>query len=75
MVLRGLAALIAAHRDDRAGVAAHLRAADQVPGLPGSSSISRLDLPLARLGLMRVRAMAAERTAGLMGPPLSWQRP
>jgi DNA-binding CsgD family transcriptional regulator len=68
--LRGLAALIAAHRDDRASVTAHLRVADH---LPDHSGLWRL------IGIhgLRAKAMAAERdgrpgeAAALLEPPLS----
>jgi DNA-binding CsgD family transcriptional regulator/tetratricopeptide (TPR) repeat protein len=50
---RGLAALIAAHRGDRAGLAAHLRAAEELPDLVGQSFFA--------LDLLRAKAVAAER--------------
>jgi DNA-binding CsgD family transcriptional regulator len=51
---RGLAALIAAHRDDRAGLSAHLHAAAQLPDLPDYHRIYGQDV-------LRARAVAAER--------------
>jgi DNA-binding CsgD family transcriptional regulator/tetratricopeptide (TPR) repeat protein len=51
---RGLAALIAGHRDDRAGLAAHLDAAAQLPGQADDRRIFGVDL-------LRARALAAER--------------
>ncbi|HLX51050.1 MAG TPA: AAA family ATPase, partial [Streptosporangiaceae bacterium] len=68
--LRGLAALIAAHRDDQASVTAHLRAADHLPDPPGGWR-------LYGLHVLRVKAMAAERdgrsgeAAALLGAGLS----
>ncbi len=53
VAVRGLAAMIAIHRDDRASVATHLRAADRLPDLPGGWRYDSV--------LLRVRAMAAER--------------
>ncbi|HEY2576782.1 MAG TPA: AAA family ATPase, partial [Streptosporangiaceae bacterium] len=67
---RGLAALIAAHRDDQASVTAHLRAADHLPDPPGGWR-------LYGLHVLRVKAMAAERdgrpgeAAALLGADLS----
>jgi DNA-binding CsgD family transcriptional regulator len=52
---RGLAALIAAHRDDRAGAAAHLRAAQQLPEL------SDRDVAIFNESLLQAKAMAAEQ--------------
>jgi DNA-binding CsgD family transcriptional regulator len=55
VVGRGLAALIAAHRDDRAEVAAHLDAAEKLlPGLHGRRRIYSVYL-------LRAKAVAAER--------------
>jgi DNA-binding CsgD family transcriptional regulator len=52
---RGLAALIAAHRDDRAEVAAHLDAAEKkLPGLHGRRR-------MYSMYLLRAKAVAAER--------------
>jgi DNA-binding CsgD family transcriptional regulator len=50
---RGLAALIAVHRDDRAGVAVHVRAAQQLPEVVGRRSYGA--------DLLRVQAAADER--------------
>jgi len=53
---RGVAALIAGHRDDRAGVAAHLRAAAELPELADYRRVFAVDL-------LRAKAVAAERDA------------
>jgi DNA-binding CsgD family transcriptional regulator/tetratricopeptide (TPR) repeat protein len=50
---RGLAALIAAHRDDREGAAAHLLAAEELPDLAGQSFF--------REYVLRAKAVVAER--------------
>jgi DNA-binding NarL/FixJ family response regulator len=52
---RGLAALIAGHRDDRAGAAAHLRAARELPGLVGRHRLT------FSADLLYARAIAAEQ--------------
>ncbi|HMH91978.1 MAG TPA: helix-turn-helix transcriptional regulator, partial [Streptosporangiaceae bacterium] len=54
VVGRGMAALIAGHRDDRAGMAAHLRAAQQLPDLPGRKR-------LYSAYLLQAKAVAADR--------------
>ena len=50
---RGLAALIAVHRDDRTAAAAHLRAAAELPNLVGQRNYGE--------DLLRARAAVAER--------------
>jgi DNA-binding CsgD family transcriptional regulator len=45
---RGLAALIAGHRDDRAGAAAHLRVAQELPDLAGRDRVFSVDLLSAK---------------------------
>jgi DNA-binding CsgD family transcriptional regulator len=52
---RGLAALIAGHRDDRAGAAAHLRAAQELPDLAGRHHA------ISNMKLLSAKALAAER--------------
>jgi DNA-binding NarL/FixJ family response regulator len=52
---RGLAALIAGHRDDRAGAAAHLRAAQQLPDLAGNHRA------IFSVELLSAKAIAAEQ--------------
>jgi DNA-binding CsgD family transcriptional regulator len=52
---RGLAALIAGHRDDRAGAAAHLHAAQQLPDLTGRQRVA------FSMRLLAAKALAAEQ--------------
>jgi DNA-binding CsgD family transcriptional regulator len=56
---RGLAALIAAHRDDRARLAAHLRAAQELPDLVGRRK------PTYSVDLLRAKGVAAEQNGRL----------
>jgi DNA-binding CsgD family transcriptional regulator len=51
---RGLAALVAGHRDDHAGVAAHVRAATELPGPADDRRIFAVDL-------LRAQALTAQR--------------
>jgi DNA-binding CsgD family transcriptional regulator/tetratricopeptide (TPR) repeat protein len=52
---RGLAALIAGHRDDRAVAAAHLRAAQQLPALSGRHRA------IFNMNLLSAKALAADQ--------------
>jgi DNA-binding CsgD family transcriptional regulator len=61
---RGLAALIAGHRDDRAGATAHLRAAQQLPDLAGRHRA------VFNMKLLAAKALAAEQD-GRLGQALA----